>query len=684
MKNIVKLCFSAATGLVVFFTGCKVDSTSYYVALRRQSEGNMAEAKRLFLKTAKNGSSFVSRLCLEELTAFGNVKERLQACENLVNSFKDENSMMIAVRQYFDADEYAKIISLTNGLNLETADNSLIYLRLESLKRKTDSRFFDEIKTWFTTRAISAEHYRLYCDSVKDGTLKSMADFLAIADFRTDVYTRNYKAAFQSFSEAREMLPMIPQIVSDMGKVCLYGSDAFYKNAMTFDSMAKQLTGRDSEYYAFFYAARLYEKAGNYFSYASKRYKSAMECAKKDEHYDNALWYLLNLELKRSTERGIECVKKYCSTWKNPSYFDDFFDTLTPIMLSEGRWDSFLSLYKALDGNATDEVVSKLAYIYGRLVQEKLAMPVLTDTHGSEDDAAFTRALTSGNEPYYKVMAIYRLGYAGETELDVLCNNKVEADYAIDTEAEEILLNYAAYGLPEKIYPFWQRLRRENKNIGYETGMKIARFLYECGENRNEFYPQSLRIAVKVVEKSNKPVDIEDLKLVYPRDYSWIISEKCKKYEIPEEIMYALVRSESYFASDAGSSAGAKGLAQLMSATAADVARRIKYGEYDLTKPEDNLEFGTWYIANLYSRLDHLWMPSFFAYNVGITPVRRWQKSAIIEFNNIKKLPDDIFLETIPYSETRQYGRKLASASAMYAWLYYNKTIGEAIGEIIK
>ena len=224
----------------------------------------------------------------------------------------------------------------------------------------------------------------------------------------------------------------------------------------------------------------------------------------------------------------------------------------------------------------------------------------------------------------------------------------------------------------------------EANRVGYETGMKIARFLYECGENRNEFYPQSLRIAVKVVEKSNKPVDIEDLKLVYPRDYSWIISEKCKKYEIPEEIMYALVRSESYFASDAGSSAGAKGLAQLMSATAADVARRIKYGEYDLTKPEDNLEFGTWYIANLYSRLDHLWMPSFFAYNVGITPVRRWQKSAIIEFNNIKKLPDDIFLETIPYSETRQYGRKLASASAMYAWLYYNKTIGEAIGEIIK
>lgn len=684
MKIIEKLCFSAVTGLFIFLSSCKYDNSSYYIALRRQAEGNTAEAKRLLIKASKNGTSFVSRLSLEELTAFGNVKERLQACEELVCRFKDENSMLLAARQYFAAAEYAKIISMTNGVNLETADNSLVYLRLESLKRKSDSRFFDEIKEWFTTRSISAEHYKLYCDSVKDETLKSMVEFLAIADFRTDVYTRNYRAAFQSFTDAREMLPMIPQIVSDMGKVCLYGSDAFYKNALTFDSMAKQLAGRDSEYYALFYAARLYEKAGDYFSYASNRYKAAMECAKKDEHYDNALWYLLNLELKRSTERGIECAKKYCSTWKNPGYFEDFFDTLTPIMLSEGRWNSFLSLYKALDGYATDEVIAKYAYIYGRLVQEKLAMPVITDTHGSEDDAAFTRALTSGSEPYYRVMSIYRLGLAGETAHEVLCNNKVDCDLVIDVEAEEILLNYAYFGLPEKIYPLWKRLCNENKNIGYDAGVKISKFLYECGANRNEFYPQSLRIAAKVLQKSNKPVTEEDLKLLYPRDYEEIISEKCKKYEIPEEIMYALVRSESYFSVDAGSTAGAKGLSQLMNSTAADIARRIKYGEYDLLNPADNIEFGTWYLANLYSRLDHLWIPAFFAYNAGITPVRRWQKSARIEFNNIKKLPDDLFLETIPFSETRQYGRKLLGAASMYAWLYYNKTIGEAIDEIIE
>ena len=116
----------------------------------------------------------------------------------------------------------------------------------------------------------------------------------------------------------------------------------------------------------------------------------------------------------------------------------------------------------------------------------------------------------------------------------------------------------------------------------------------------------------------------------------------------------------------------------------AAAVRRLKYGQYDLKNPSDNLEFGAWYIANLFGRLDNLWIPTFFAYNAGITPVRRWKKSSKIEFDNIKSLPDDLFLETIPYSETRQYGRKLVSASAMYAWLYYEKEVMDEIAILVK
>lgn len=687
MKITKKFLPLALFSLIFTFCGCSKNNTYYYVALRHQNEGKNTEAKRYFHKAIKTGSPYVVRLSMESLTEIGNVKERVEACSNLVEKFKDEDSMLLAAKIYVSAGEYARTIMLTNGLDYANCKNSLAYLRLESMRNKNDSRFYRELYTWFTVRPFLQEQYNLYCTIAKespDFVESGIEEFKAVADFRAEVFKRNYKNAFETYSASGGKLPLLPQLVSDMGKVCLYGSDSFYKNALAFDDFAKKLSARDSEFYAQFYAGRLYEKAGNYYSYAANRYKAAMKCAETDKLYDNALWYLLNLELKRSTERGINCAKQYCSTWHDAEYFEDFFDTLTPLMLSEGKWNHFYDLYKTLDGYATDEVTARFAYIYGRLLQEKLAMPVITDTHGSEAEAAFTRALLSGSEMYYRVMAISKLGLGDLRAEEILCSNRNKEEPQVDIEAQEILLSFAQFGLPEKIYPMWLRFNSEGKNIGYEAGIKIAGFLKDCGDVRNVFYPQSLRIASKVISKSSHSIQKKDLELLYPRDYSEIISSKCASYEIPEEIFYALVRSESFFDASIGSSAGATGLSQLMNSTAADIAHRLKYGQYDLKNPSDNLEFGAWYIANLYGRLDNLWIPTFFAYNAGITPVRRWKKSSKIEFDNIKSLPDDLFLETIPYSETRQYGRKLVSASAMYAWLYYEKEVMDEIAILVK
>ena len=49
---------------------------------------------------------------------------------------------------------------------------------------------------------------------------------------------------------------------------------------------------------------------------------------------------------------------------------------------------------------------------------------------------------------------------------------------------------------------------------------------------------------------------------------------------------------------------------------------------------------------------------------------------------NKKTLPLYLFLETIPYEETRGYGRKLVSASVYYAWLYEGKSVCEVVSEI--
>ncbi len=692
-----KLKFCIITLLIAFstvFSGCGQSLNSdfysvpakdkyYFLALKKQQERNNPEAKRLFSVSAKKSSSYIARLSAEKLTQIGNVRERLKACENLIKKYNDEDALLIAAKQLFAEEEFTKIVVLTNNINYETSLNSLIYLRFSAMLKNNAPRLYNDVFEWFTKRPVSSEHYNFFCDISKNDDFLLNSEQAKIIDLRSEVFKRNYKVAFGKFQNLKENLPLLPQIISDAGKICLYGSDSYLQNAKFFDGLTEKLSGSDAEFYSNFYAGRLYEKI-DYLSYSTNRYKAAMNCAKTDELYDNALWYLLSLNLKKSTSQGIKMIKQYCSTWHNPEYFDDIFDMLSPLMLSEGRWNEFSDLYKAIDGYASDGMTAKFAYIFGRLIQEKLALPAIDDTHKTEDAVAFTRALTSGNDIYYKTLAISKLGLGGEKAEEIICTSKNIPEIPIDIEAENLLLGYISFGFPEKIYPEWLLLNKRGCRISYENGIKIAKFLENCGNIKNEYYPQALRIAEKVINSADKPVSKEDLKLLYPRNYSKLINEKCKKYNVPEEIMYALVRSESFFDHQIESSAGAVGLTQLMTFTGKDIAHRLKYNEYDLKKPNDNLEFGTWYLNNLAERLEKRWLSAFFAYNAGITRVRRWMNSSKIEFNNIKKLPDDLFLETIPYEETREYGRKLVGAAAMYAWLYYDKEITEEIAEIVK
>lgn len=686
--------------LVLLFSiiacSCKVlDSTSpkklykndsyYYIGLRALDENNEKEAKRLFRQSARIGSKYVSRSCYEQLTHLGNVKERLQACEILLKKYDDDDARLIAAKHFYSNDEYTRLINLTADLNPKDCNNQLMAIRLKAMHDKQDSRFYKETFDWFISRGVSYSHNDVYKVFKDDSVPADFEEKRRIIEFRMDIFRRSYKTAYEKFTSEPDIFPHEAQIISDFGKACLYGNENFYRDAMKFDSMVPGIKGQSGEFYANFYAGRLYEKAGNYFSLASSRFKAAMESSLTDNNYDNALWYLLNLNLKRSTERAIAMVKEYCHYWHNPSYFDDFFNTLTPLMLSEAKWNNFFDLYKSIDGFASDEVVAKLAYIYGRLVQEKLALPVMGDTHSSEDEAAFTRALTSGSDTYYKVMAVSQLGLSGEHAEEILCLGKTETSGNYDPEAEHFLLGYAVFGLPKKVFPEWNRLYvGTDRKISLEAGKKLASYLKNCGDDKEEFYPQSLRIAARVIAKSDVPVMKQDMELLFPRDFSNFVSQACAKYSVPEEVMYALIRSESFFDSQVSSSAGAVGLTQLMTSTAGDISKKLKIKEYNLKNAQDNINMGTYYISELSGRLENDWLNAFFSYNAGITRVRRWIKSSKVEFNNRSYLPEDLFLETIPYDETREYGRKLVGATAMYGWLYYNKDINTIVKEIVK
>ena len=304
---------------------------------------------------------------------------------------------------------------------------------------------------------------------------------------------------------------------------------------------------------------------------------------------------------------------EYSKNWHDPAYFDDLFDSLIPQLMVSGNWSLFKTLFENIDGYASNETTAKVAYIYGRLIQEGY---IKVKDKDLEIERAFTRALDCGINPYYKILSAYRLGYSGDEFTRVLCSSPAPSDKQRVESAEILLKGYVYFGFPEKVYPEWLELFK--LGISTDTSMQMAQFLSVCAKYDSDYYPLSLRIAARSANISDRSLTTEELKFVYPQDYSEIIDTYSSKYNLDNSIMYALVRSESFFDEDVRSTAGAVGLTQLMELTAEDIAGKLKKREYNLIDPETNVEFGTYYLSELIRRCDNSILQAFFSYNAGI------------------------------------------------------------------
>ena len=703
--------------LFSLFTGCltgglsscsrkqaKIDyDADYFIGLQKLAEGKENEARIKFAHCAKNGSVYCARKSAEELTKLGDIQEKNNACRELLKKYDDADAKLLAVRQFLSSGETGSIFDATDNLNFEKDSNELIKYRMMVLSDKKLSILENEVYKWFTARTISEEHYTFYRDylhsfsdindnlSEENTGIQGLSPRQFAIQYRIDIYKRNYLVAAEKapslLSYFEDSLEITPQLVSDLGKALFYGSSNYAKNANLLSEYAQKYAATDSAFYFWFYAGRLYDKAGLYGKQALTCFENAIKSTQDTSRKDNAIWYLLKALLNQSLDNTVNSVGKYAAQWTDPEYFDDFFENLCQVLLINGKWSAFKTIIDQIDGFASDEIVAQYSYIYGRLLQEGFVQPKITaDANNSgeksssqEAQKAFTRALNSGSTMYYKILAAYQLRLAGKNLLAVLetpsslkPRTYYEKDYAPDEALEKLLKGYASYGFPEKIYPEW--LKSYKKGISTDTSLYLADFLERCGNSEGaeneQYHQQSIRMANRAAVISERAFTEKEMSLAYPKYFSNFIDIYCKKYDINTSIIYALVRSESFFDASIVSSAGAIGLTQLMEFTGNDIARKLKKQDYSLTDPETNLEFGTYYLAELVRRSDGSYLNALLSYNAGITRVRRWLSSSINEFGSKNKMSGDLFVETVPYEETRGYGKKLISATVMYEWLY--------------
>ncbi len=189
-----------------------------------------------------------------------------------------------------------------------------------------------------------------------------------------------------------------------------------------------------------------------------------------------------------------------------------------------------------------------------------------------------------------------------------------------------------------------------------ENTSSMEDLLYICSKFQElEEYKYLVKLAVKVPH-------VEELRRFrYPLAYWAIVEGLSGRYSIDPLLVLSVVREESRFDPEARSIAGALGLMQIIPRTAYRLDNNLKLGindSHEMLDVKNNLHLGIFYLRNLINEFGS-YSHALAAYNAGEETVRKWLRKG-----NYKSA--DEFIEDIPYSETRNYVKRVITTFFEY------------------
>ncbi|WP_083481511.1 transglycosylase SLT domain-containing protein [Agarivorans gilvus] len=170
---------------------------------------------------------------------------------------------------------------------------------------------------------------------------------------------------------------------------------------------------------------------------------------------------------------------------------------------------------------------------------------------------------------------------------------------------------------------------------------------------------QDLAVQASIVAKQ-----WDQLEMRFPLSFSKEFEYFANKRHLEASLLYALARQESAMYPLAQSPVGARGLMQLMPATAKETARKIGFSyrsRQQLFEPEDNIRLGSAYFDGLMNRYQGNRILAAAAYNAGPHRVNRW-------LDERGDVPADVWVESIPFRETRHYVQSVLAYQLVYQY----------------
>ena len=476
----------------------------------------------------------------------------------------------------------------------------------------------------------------------------------------------------------RDLPPLFlkyPVLINDLGRAFQYtssgaqGTNLFlqWENNLSNESNFFEMSSGNARFNLLFMAARIARRNGLR-EQAVSLFEQALVFAPDTEQSDASIWYILDMSLAETSDVFIENLNKFAPLWYDGNYFNDVLEKFLQTLVSRQDWKRIIRVFSMIrDSNAA--VKAGYAWVIGRVIEENYLineeMILAARAASSESPAAvilfFKYFAYSALGDDVSSLLYYRSLSASALE-EPFINLPPETKEDGASPAAEFLLGFFSHNADEFALEYITRMEKE---LSAGDLRAVAFALHRAG-----LYFESVKLATRYVNREGHKLTGQDLELLFPRAYKEIVEEYSAQIGVSPEILFALIRTESAFQSDIVSSAGAVGLTQLLPDTAGEMAERIRRAGgpnytangLDLIDPGQNIHIGAYYLNYLTGRFGDQLL-SLLAYNGGMNRVRRWRAAS--------SFPVDLFLETISLNETRDYGRKVMSAAAVYKELYY-------------
>jgi soluble lytic murein transglycosylase len=329
---------------------------------------------------------------------------------------------------------------------------------------------------------------------------------------------------------------------------------------------------------------------------------------------------------------------------KNHGAAQTWLDKLDVNVLSDNILQRRLS--QALKKNDWDQLIIDLAQLPHKhkndLKWKYWYARALIETNANEPGILLLQELANERH-YYGFLAASYLNKPVNLQNKPLEFSLAEKKQLINYPAAKRAFEFHSLGRHRQARSEWNYLLQKLNNREKLIAAKIA--------NENQWFDRTIFTLVNAGY-------LDDVDLRFPKAFDKEINFYAKAEKIAPSWAFAIARRESSFMKDAHSPVGAKGLMQLMPNTAKSLKKGRVNNSY-LLNAENNIQLGTKYLKILLGKNNGNQLLATASYNAGPYRVSTWVK-------NIKSIPADIWIETIPYKETRNYVKSVLAYQEIY------------------